>query len=359
MSKPAARLTDMHVCPMVSGLIPHVGGPVLAPGDPRTLIGGLPAARVGDFAFCAGGPDLIAMGSFTVLIGGKPAARMGDLTAHGGSIVGGFPSVLIGDAGGGVGSPQGFTMGAARASGAAFTQTSCGRAAVLETEKDSPLLVAAAESDAKTHFIEIELLDEDGNPVPFVRFRVTPPNDAPREGFLDAEGFAAVRGIEAGMCKISFPDLDGRSWEPLKGGKGSSRRIDPRDLPSIQPATVRLRRVGTPGIQGDTVVLRRTGGGVVPPLPGGARPSIRGDTVALRRAGAPFIVARSVSIRPLAGPTIRPDSVLMAPLPGPSIRPDSVRLEPVTGPAIVPESVRMGPLAGPAIVPASVRITPR
>jgi uncharacterized Zn-binding protein involved in type VI secretion len=96
MPQPAARLTDMHVCPMVTVLVPHVGGPIAAPGAPTVLIGGLPAARVGDMAVCVGPPDVIAMGAFTVLIAGQPAARMGDLTAHGGVIVLGYPTVLIG-----------------------------------------------------------------------------------------------------------------------------------------------------------------------------------------------------------------------------------------------------------------------
>jgi uncharacterized Zn-binding protein involved in type VI secretion len=95
MPAPAARVLDMHVCPMVTGVVPHVGGPI-AIGLPTVLIGGMPAARVGDLATCVGPPDIIAMGSFTVLIGGAPAARMGDLTAHGGVIVMGFPTVLIG-----------------------------------------------------------------------------------------------------------------------------------------------------------------------------------------------------------------------------------------------------------------------
>jgi uncharacterized Zn-binding protein involved in type VI secretion len=93
--QPAARLTDMHVCPMVTGIVPHVGGPIVAPGAPVVLIGGLPAARVGDMCVCVGPPDVIALGSFTVLIGGQPAARMGDMTAHGGAIVIGCPTVLI------------------------------------------------------------------------------------------------------------------------------------------------------------------------------------------------------------------------------------------------------------------------
>ena len=92
---PAARITDMHVCPMVTGIVPHVGGPILPPGAPTVLIGGLPAARVSDMVTCVGPPDLIAMGSFKVLIGGLPAARMGDLTAHGGTIVLGCPTVII------------------------------------------------------------------------------------------------------------------------------------------------------------------------------------------------------------------------------------------------------------------------
>jgi uncharacterized Zn-binding protein involved in type VI secretion len=95
---PAARLSDMHVCPMVTpGLppIPHVGGPVLI-GAPNVMIGMMPAARVGDMAMCVGPPDVIAMGSFTVMIGMMPAARMGDMTAHGGTIAMGFPQVMIG-----------------------------------------------------------------------------------------------------------------------------------------------------------------------------------------------------------------------------------------------------------------------
>jgi uncharacterized Zn-binding protein involved in type VI secretion len=96
MGMPAARVTDMHVCPMVTGVVPHVGGPILPPCCPTVLTGSLPQARVTDMATCVGPPDLIAMGSFTVLVGSLPAARLGDMTAHGGSIVLGLPTVLIG-----------------------------------------------------------------------------------------------------------------------------------------------------------------------------------------------------------------------------------------------------------------------
>lgn len=96
---PAARITDMHVCPMLTpGVppIPHVGGPISGPCAPTVLIGGLPAARITDLAVCVGPPDTIVKGSATVLILGLPAARIGDSCAHGGSIVMGFPTVMIG-----------------------------------------------------------------------------------------------------------------------------------------------------------------------------------------------------------------------------------------------------------------------
>jgi uncharacterized Zn-binding protein involved in type VI secretion len=99
MGMPAARITDLHVCPMVTpGLppIPHVGGPIVGPGAPTVLVGGLPASVMGDTAVCVGPPDSLVKGSATVLITGKPAIRMGDLSAHGGNVAIGYPTVLIG-----------------------------------------------------------------------------------------------------------------------------------------------------------------------------------------------------------------------------------------------------------------------
>ena len=96
---PASRVTDMHVCPMMTPgtpPIPHVGGPVLPAGAPNVLIGYLPAARVTDACLCVGPPDVIVKGSATVFIGGLAAARLGDHTAHGGVIVQGLPTVMIG-----------------------------------------------------------------------------------------------------------------------------------------------------------------------------------------------------------------------------------------------------------------------
>jgi uncharacterized Zn-binding protein involved in type VI secretion len=100
MGKPAARIGDMHTCPMVTPgtpPVPHVGGPITGPSVPTVLIGGMPAAVMGDMCTCVGPPDTIIMGSMGVFIGGKPAARMGDPTVHGGMIAVGCPTVLIGE----------------------------------------------------------------------------------------------------------------------------------------------------------------------------------------------------------------------------------------------------------------------
>lgn len=120
---PAARVSDMHVCPKVEpGPVPHVGGPLLPAGDPTVLIGFLPAARAGDKAICTGSPDSISQGETTVLIGDKPAARLGDPMQHGGMIVAGDVTVLIGS------SAQGVTLSAAARDGKAFCEE-CERAA--------------------------------------------------------------------------------------------------------------------------------------------------------------------------------------------------------------------------------------
>jgi len=95
---PASRITDMHLCPMATpGLppIPHVGGPVIT-GAPTVLTGGLPQARISDQCICVGPPDLIVSGSTSVLVCQLPAARIGDMCAHGGVLITGYPTVLIG-----------------------------------------------------------------------------------------------------------------------------------------------------------------------------------------------------------------------------------------------------------------------
>ena len=110
---PAARVTDMHICPMVTGIVPHVGGPILPPCSPNVLIGFLPAARVTDQAVCVGPPDIIVKGSPTVMINNLLAARVTDTTAHGGMIILGCFTVIIGEAGMGVPPSAGFAAPAA------------------------------------------------------------------------------------------------------------------------------------------------------------------------------------------------------------------------------------------------------
>ena len=92
----ASRLTDMHVCPMSTGPVPHVGGPISGPGMPTVLIVNMPASVMGDMAVCVGPPDSVIKGSATVLVGNKPAVRMGDNCAHGGTVILGAPTVMIG-----------------------------------------------------------------------------------------------------------------------------------------------------------------------------------------------------------------------------------------------------------------------
>ncbi|AXE16395.1 hypothetical protein DR864_00960 [Runella rosea] len=100
MGKPAAAVGDMHICPMVTPgtpPVPHVGGAILPPGAPTVLIGGKFAATFGNMCVCTGPPDSIVLGSMGVFIGGNPSARIGDTTAHGGNIVLGNFTVLVGD----------------------------------------------------------------------------------------------------------------------------------------------------------------------------------------------------------------------------------------------------------------------
>jgi uncharacterized Zn-binding protein involved in type VI secretion len=97
-------MTDLHSCPMTTGPVPHVGGPIITPCEPTVLIGFFPAARQGDMAVCVGPPDSIQKGEPSVLIGNMPAARIGDPTVHGGVIVLGCPTVMIGS------SAQGETL---------------------------------------------------------------------------------------------------------------------------------------------------------------------------------------------------------------------------------------------------------
>ena len=122
---PAARITDMHTCPMATPgtpPIPHVGGPITM-GAATVMIGFMPAARVGDMAVCVGPPDTIAKGSPTVKIEYMMAARMGDLTMHGGVITLGCPTVMIGEMGmGGAVTVQSLAMSDAKKAAKPFCE---------------------------------------------------------------------------------------------------------------------------------------------------------------------------------------------------------------------------------------------
>ena len=206
----------MHVCPMVTpGLppIPHVGGPV-AMGCPTVLIGGLPAARVGDITTCVGPPDPIAMGSPTVIIGGMPAARVGDLTTHGGTIVVGCPSVLIGDAGGGGGGAGGGAGGGGGGGAAAAPPSQVVAAyqsgvganiAPVSPEQVGPLQ-PNKEKKEKT-WIGIILKDFEGLPIPNQDFQITLDSGQLLRGCTDAKGYARFENIEPDSGNVAFIQL--------------------------------------------------------------------------------------------------------------------------------------------------------
>jgi len=243
MSKPAARLTDMHACPMQTPAvvpIPHVGGPIAFQGAPTVLINGLPAARVGDVAICVGPPDVIVAGSPTCLIAGMPAARMGDSTAHGGSIVAGSPNVMIGDSGGGAGGAAGFSMSAAKAKGLAFTRTDCASHGAREIVAASPFVPPepAPGQAIAGHWIGIALVDEAGRPMAGDPYQLEREGTDPIAGLLDAEGRARHKGIEPGEYRLTFLRLEDRAVRADGGDQGESIAADDRTEPAehtIQP----------------------------------------------------------------------------------------------------------------------------
>ena len=209
--------------------IPHVGGPILPPGQPTVLIAGMPAAVVGDMCVCVGPPDAIAMGSTGVMIGGRPAARMGDMTIHGGSIVMGCPTVLIGETGsaGGGGGGAGAGGGAVAAMGAASGAAAAAVAAESAAAEKTKSAVEAVEQrhkdgafssppidPTKQAWVEIEVVDEIGGPVAYERYRIQIPSGETREGWTDANGIARLEGLVDGTCQISLPDLDEKAWGP-------------------------------------------------------------------------------------------------------------------------------------------------
>ena len=207
MGKPAARVLDMHICPMWTGLVPHVGGPILPLGAvPTVIIGGSFAATVGTMAFCAGGPDTIAMGSAGVMIGGKPAARMGDMTAHGGTIALGCPTVLIGETAG-AGTADG---GKSDVTGDFFSNVGAKQAKDIVNANSLKDAAAngdelAERTDQKDFTAQFTLKDEAGKGVKDIRYEIHTPDGEMRSGKTDGDGKTEqISGFTIADCKPIF-----------------------------------------------------------------------------------------------------------------------------------------------------------
>jgi uncharacterized Zn-binding protein involved in type VI secretion len=254
---------------MLTALVPHVGGPIIAPGAPTVLIGFLPAARMTDMVTCVGPPDMIVMGSPTVLIEFLMAARMGDPTVHGGVIILGEPTVMIGEVG--MGSPtavvvppaaggggggggaggdaasgpaetggSGITAGASRTDswtptpfvvapdaavmqfGALGMRSGQAQALAQAAGDGTPFCEACSQqgttavvvSPNKTSWVEIELVDDQEQPVAGETYHVRLSDGSLFIGTLDGRGQARIEGIDPGSCQITFPDRDKDSWNP-------------------------------------------------------------------------------------------------------------------------------------------------
>ncbi len=206
MGLPAARFMDMHVCPMINVLVPHVGGPITGPCCPTVLIGGMPAAVMGDMCTCVGPPDTILMGSSGVQICGKPAARMGDVTSHGGTIVLGCFTVLIGEAGGGGGGggsaagkpPVDLSKTGAKAAAALANKQALEKAA--ENGDDN------AERTNKEDFnAQFTLVDEAEKGIADVDYEIETNDGERHTGQTDSSGKTSnLSGYTTADCRVSF-----------------------------------------------------------------------------------------------------------------------------------------------------------
>lgn len=206
MGKPAARVSDVHVCPMVDGVKPHVGGPVLpAASVPTVLIEGLPAAVQGTMCQCAGPPDVIVMGSPAVLIGGRPAARMGDMTAHGGNIVKGALTVLIGEGGSAAaGNSQGKKGGGAYKDVGANQATNMANSEALKksAQEGNDL---AERTDQKDFTAQFSLVDEAGKGRAGQKYEIRTSDGQVHSGKTDNSGKTEqLSGYTVADCSTTF-----------------------------------------------------------------------------------------------------------------------------------------------------------
>ncbi|HQF42185.1 MAG TPA: PAAR domain-containing protein [Ignavibacteriaceae bacterium] len=188
---PAARVGDMHVCPMVTPgtpPIPHVGMPIIPPGSPTVLIGGMPAARMGDMAPCTGPPDSIIVGCMTVMIG----------TAGSGSA-----------SGGGAGS-----------SGAASAQAGAQNAVSGNVESTT----------RNEHWIEFELVDDVGNAVSGVNYRLTDTDNQESAAIVNSDGRIMRDALKEGQCKVELFDLYGAEWSKEKAKVGDKIKLKVKSI---------------------------------------------------------------------------------------------------------------------------------
>ena len=250
----------MHTCPMVTGVVPHVGGPILPPGHPTTMIGGLPAARVGDLVTCAGPPDTIVRGSPTVLIGNMPAARMGDNTAHGGVITVGHPTTLIGEAGAGGGGGGGGAGGGGGGNGGdgpgasqAGPQDSAATSSSIDITSVQAALQTAADSgtalvedpppdetaEEPTSTFEVKVVwDATNEPVSGVELIITLPDGEEVEQATNAEGKVEIPDLdESGTCQVTSDIADASVMNTLdyvSRGAGAEARSSDSNAPAPQ-----------------------------------------------------------------------------------------------------------------------------
>ncbi len=224
MGFPAARVGDPHVCPMFTVLVPHVGGVVMPPGCPTVMIGGQPAAVVGGMCACATGPPApIMMGSMGVFFGGMPAARMTSLHGHGGTIVMGFPAVLIGDIGVSIldmlmalvaillglldlaAIPSSAVSGALAGAAPVCAAGTAGAAAGGGLGPPPPCPM-------QRHFFKAKLTLASGDPAVAVAYDLKLPDGKIRKGHSRNDGMVVEFGLPAGNCELTLTDLDKDSW---------------------------------------------------------------------------------------------------------------------------------------------------
>ena len=256
---PAARISDMHTCPMVTPgtpPVPHVGGPVVS-GAPTVLIGFMPAARISDQCICAGPPDVIVKGSATVIICGMPAARIGDSTAHGGVIVAGCPTVLIGDFGSGGASPvppgmAGSGQASSSQQGPLSSQSGSGGMNISGDQSAAAPPGQAgrqrsnSSADQPKTWITVELRDFFGEPIPNEPVRVTLDRGQVLSGTTDSQGRAHFEGVDPDSGVVTFPNIPENTIDesaeafapgertPREGSAGSKRQLEPLPPANVQ-----------------------------------------------------------------------------------------------------------------------------